>query len=101
MECSSIPTTPDDTDVTSTWSVLQASLLIPQHLTSHSPVLKSQLVSGDYKLIIFGDNGQDGAPYGHERDFHLDVGTQITTTITPTLTLSVTTTPYASRSCGF
>jgi hypothetical protein len=94
-----MPTRPDDTDEISIWSVAPTPYADQStFLTSQSPVLKSQLVSGNYKLIVFGDNGQDGAPYGYERDFHLHVGTQVTRTVTPTLTLSITTTPYASRS---
>ncbi|KAF2636970.1 hypothetical protein P280DRAFT_472484 [Massarina eburnea CBS 473.64] len=76
--CSQIPTLPDDT---------------PE--LSKCPVLKSQLVSGDYMILILGNNG-NGQPYAWERDFYLNCGPQATATYTPTVTFSVTTTPVVT-----
>ncbi|KAF1956276.1 hypothetical protein CC80DRAFT_593744 [Byssothecium circinans] len=76
--CSQIPTLPDDTSQLST-----------------CPVLKSQMVSGDYIILILGNNGV-GQQYAWQRDLHLDCGPQVTTTYTPTVTFSVTTTPIVT-----
>ncbi|KAF2189542.1 hypothetical protein K469DRAFT_700748 [Zopfia rhizophila CBS 207.26] len=73
--CSQIPTTPDSTPEMST-----------------CPILKSQMVSGDWMILILGNNG-DGNPFAWQRDIALDCGPQATTTVTPTVTFNITTTP--------
>ncbi|KAF2264477.1 hypothetical protein CC78DRAFT_533076 [Lojkania enalia] len=73
--CSQIPTTPADTPQLST-----------------CPILKSQMVSGDWMVLVLGNN-DDGFPFAWQRDISLDVGPQVTTTYTPTVTYDVTTTP--------
>jgi hypothetical protein len=67
-------------------------------LTEYSPIKKNELKStGDYIIVVFGDNGIGGDPFGFQRNFHLDVGPQSTTTVTPTVTYNVTTTPHESK----
>lgn len=56
---------------------------------------KNQLVSGNYTLIVFGDNG-DGNPFSYQRDFQLNVGPQATVTVTPTITFNVTQAPHTT-----
>lgn len=50
---------------------------------------KNQLYSGNYSLLLFGDNA-DGNPFSYQRDFQLYVGPQETVTVTPTITFSIT-----------
>lgn len=78
----------------------------------NSPVEKAQMFSGDWSVLIISNNG-DADPIAYERDFYLSVGVAATTTVssnsdqsydrssqgqfTPTLTLSVTTTPILGK----
>jgi hypothetical protein len=73
--CSELPTTPDDTPQLST-----------------CPLKKSQMFSGEYILLLFGNNG-NGQPFAWERDLYLDCGPQVTTTISATATFNITSTP--------
>ncbi|OCK85972.1 hypothetical protein K432DRAFT_285796 [Lepidopterella palustris CBS 459.81] len=73
--CSEVNTTPDDTPEMST-----------------CPILKDQMVTGEYLILILGNNG-DGNPFAYERDITLDCGPQATSTVTPTVTWNVTVTP--------
>lgn len=61
--CSDTNLTPDDTDQLST-----------------CPIEKSELVSGNWSVIIISNNG-DGEPIAYERDFTLTVGPQLTSTV--------------------
>lgn len=74
-ECSSVPTVPDNVAEMST-----------------CPLEKSQMSSGDWSLLVIGNNA-DGNPFAYERDFSLTVGPQITTTVTPTVVYTATSTP--------
>ncbi|KAK0664933.1 hypothetical protein DIS24_g262 [Lasiodiplodia hormozganensis] len=74
--CSNTPMQPDDTDEMST-----------------CPLLKNQLWSGAWSLLILSNNGADGAPIAFERDFLLDVGVQTTISVTPTVTASTVIVP--------
>lgn len=76
--CSSVPTTPADTPELST-----------------CPIRKSQMFSGDWMILILGNN-DDGNPFAWERDLYLDCGPQVTSTVTSTVTYNVTTTPTIS-----
>lgn len=76
--CSDVPVTPDDTPQLST-----------------CPILKSQMFSGDWLILLFGNN-EDEASYAYQRLLHLTVGQQITSTITPTITWDITTTPIST-----
>ena len=64
-------------------------------IASYSPIDKDQLFSGEWSIIIISNNG-DAQPIAYERDFSLTVGPQNTTTYTPTVTVSVTTTPIVN-----
>ncbi|KAF2137676.1 uncharacterized protein K452DRAFT_301847 [Aplosporella prunicola CBS 121167] len=79
IQCSDTPLQPDDTDQMST-----------------CPILKNQLVSGDWSIIIISNNGDDGEPIAYQRDFSLNVGPQSTTIVTPTVPLTTTSTPVIS-----
>jgi len=61
----------------------------------HSPIDKDQLFSGGWSIIIISNNG-NAPPIAYQRDFHLTVGPQNTTTYTPTVTATVTTTPIVN-----
>ncbi|RAQ98978.1 hypothetical protein DDE82_008727 [Stemphylium lycopersici] len=74
--CSQIPTTPDNENQLST-----------------CPIMKNQMSSGHWLLLILGDNGEGGQPFAWQRDLYLTVGPQVTTTYTPTVTMSYFTTP--------
>lgn len=78
LQCTSVPTTPD----------LQSQM-------STCPILKSQLATGDWSILILGNNG-DGSPFAWERDFYVSVGIPQTTTTTATVTLTHTTTPVTT-----
>lgn len=67
-ECSQSPLQPDNT---------------PQLVTCSSWP-KDQLYTGDWSLLIVSNNG-DAEPIAFERDFALTVGTQVTSTVTPTV----------------
>ncbi|KAI9714342.1 MAG: hypothetical protein M1820_000303 [Bogoriella megaspora] len=75
-QCTDTPLTPDDTNQLST-----------------CPLNKNQLWSGDWSIVIISNNGESGDPIAYERDFSLSVGTQSTTTFTPTVTASAVVTP--------
>ncbi|KAH0289432.1 hypothetical protein KCU62_g4453, partial [Aureobasidium sp. EXF-3399] len=77
-ECSSIPLLPDGTPETSTCDIE-----------------KDQMVSGTWGLILVSNNGDDpdSPPFANQRTFSLDVGVQATSTVTPTMTFNMTTTP--------
>ncbi|GME47364.1 hypothetical protein GTA08_BOTSDO09460 [Neofusicoccum parvum] len=77
--CTPTPMQPDDADQLST-----------------CPILKSQLWSGAWSILIMSNNGKSGAPIAYQRDFQLDVGPQITTTVTPTITITSTITPIVN-----
>ena len=74
-ECTNVNTVPDD-----------------EAMLSTCPVLKNQLTSGEYLILVLGNNG-NGNPFAWQREFSLDAGPQQTSTVTPTVTYSVTTTP--------
>ncbi|KAI5249333.1 hypothetical protein E4T43_00881 [Aureobasidium subglaciale] len=76
--CSDISTTPDYTDATTT-----------------CPILKSQMYSGDWTLILLDNNGNSSS-FSAKRILHLNVGAQVTSTVEPTITLSVTQTPTST-----
>ncbi|KAF2145684.1 uncharacterized protein K452DRAFT_315875 [Aplosporella prunicola CBS 121167] len=73
--CSQIPTTPDD---------------VPQ--LSTCPILKSEMESGHWLLLIQGNNA-DSDPFDYQRDIYLTVGPQVTATITNSITWDITSTP--------
>ncbi|PSN72804.1 hypothetical protein BS50DRAFT_568407 [Corynespora cassiicola Philippines] len=62
---------------------------------STCPILKNQMVSGEYMILVLGNN-DDGNPFAWQRDITLDVGLQATATVTPTVTYYVTTTPVTT-----
>ncbi|KAI4843633.1 hypothetical protein E4T44_06637 [Aureobasidium sp. EXF-8845] len=76
--CSDIPLQPDGTPEISTCDIE-----------------KDQMVSGTWGLILVSNNGIDpnSPPFANQRTFSLDVGVQATSTITPTMTFNMTTTP--------
>ncbi|KAG2170813.1 hypothetical protein VTO58DRAFT_105258 [Aureobasidium pullulans] len=76
--CSDIPLQPDDTPETSTCDIE-----------------KDQMKSGTWGLILISNNGvdPDSPPFANQRTFYLTVGAQATSTVTPTLTFNMTTTP--------
>lgn len=76
--CSEVQTTPDDTPEMST-----------------CPIQKNQMVSGEYLILITGNNG-DGNPFAYQRDIELDCGPQATSTVTPTVTYNITVTPTST-----
>lgn len=78
FECSLSQLQPDDT---------------PQLVTC--PVNKNELIDGEYSLLIISNNG-DCDPIAYQRDFLLSVGPQQTTTVSPTITVSTTTTPIVT-----
>ena len=73
--CSDTSLTPDDTNQLST-----------------CPLEKDQMWSGAWSVILISNNG-NGDPIAYERDFSLIVGLPVTTTLTPTVTVSSTSTP--------
>ncbi|KAF2198659.1 hypothetical protein GQ43DRAFT_378079 [Delitschia confertaspora ATCC 74209] len=63
---------------------------------STCPILKNQMASGDWIILILGNNA-DGWPFAWQRaDFKLDCGPQATVTYVPTVTFNVTSTPLAT-----
>jgi hypothetical protein len=78
--CDQIPTFPDN-----------------QLMTSTCPIQKDQMKSGHWILLVTGNNGDDGQPFAWQRDLYLTVGTPSTTTITPTVTFSITSTPVETQ----
>lgn len=73
-ECSETPLTPDRT---------------PQ--LSRCPKLKNELVSGPWSVVLISNNA-DGDSIAVQRDFDLSVGDQQTITVTPIITVPVTST---------
>ncbi|CAD0109863.1 unnamed protein product [Aureobasidium uvarum] len=73
--CSDVATTPDYTDATTT-----------------CPILKNQMYSGDWTLVLLDNNG-NGSSFNAQRKLHLSVGEQSTSVVIPTITLIVTQTP--------
>jgi len=78
-ECTETPMQPDNS---------------PQLLTC-SDWPKDKLYDGDWSLLIISNNG-DADPIAYERDFSLTVGTQVTSTVTPTITVSDSSTPVVN-----
>lgn len=76
--CSDIATSSDYTDVTTT-----------------CPIQKNQMYSGDWKLVILNNNG-DNPSFTASRLLHLNVGEQVTSVVVPTVTLNVSSTPVVS-----
>lgn len=54
------------------------------------------MFSGDWSVLLISNNG-NGTPIAYERDFYLNVALPVTTTFTPTVTLSATVTPLISK----
>jgi hypothetical protein len=80
-ECTSVPTTPDNTAQLST-----------------CPITKDQMTTGNWSIITMGNNN-NGTAFAWQRNFYLSVGVPETTTITPTVTFTQTTTPSATVTC--
>ncbi|GAB7340216.1 hypothetical protein MBLNU457_6682t1 [Dothideomycetes sp. NU457] len=78
-QCSDTNLTPDDTNQMST-----------------CPLDKDQMFSGDWSVVVISNNGDSGEPIAYERDFYLTVGLPVTSTFTPTVTLSSTLTPIVN-----
>ncbi|KAJ9667534.1 hypothetical protein H2201_002403 [Coniosporium apollinis] len=77
--CSGMPVKPDNTDQMST-----------------CPILKNQMYSGEWILIIYGNNGPLGSyedPFAYQRNLYLNCGPQQTSTVTPTVIYTITSTP--------
>lgn len=53
------------------------------------------MYTGEWSLIIISNNG-DADPIAYQRDFSLSVGTQQTTTATPTIVVNATVTPVST-----
>jgi hypothetical protein len=77
--CTKTQLTPDNTTVTST-----------------CPIEKDSLVSGDWSVLLYSNNGAC-QPFNARRDFVLSVGVQQTTTVTPMVVFTTTTTPIVSK----
>ncbi|KAF2002817.1 hypothetical protein P154DRAFT_461733 [Amniculicola lignicola CBS 123094] len=60
---------------------------------STCPILKNAMTSGAWMILVLGNNGDSGQPFAWQRDIYLDVGPQIITTYTPTITYNITSTP--------
>lgn len=58
--------------------------------------LKNQLSDGEWSILILSNNGPNGEPIAYERDFVLSVGPQITIMETPTVWVSLTSTPFTT-----
>lgn len=78
-ECSMTDMQPDDT---------------PQLITCEDWP-KDRLYDGDWSIIIISNNG-DADPIAYQRDFSLTVGTQQTSTVTPTVTVTNAETPVVN-----
>lgn len=79
-ECSETPLTPDNE---------------PQLITCEDWP-KEKLYDGDWSILIISNNGDEGEPIAYQRDFSLTVGTQETTTVTPTVTVTNQETPVVN-----
>ncbi|KAF2429054.1 hypothetical protein EJ08DRAFT_698635 [Tothia fuscella] len=77
-QCDNTPLTPDNFASTAT-----------------CPIQKSQLVTGDWSLVILSNNG-NGDSIAYQRDFSLIVGPQITTTDTIVAMVSEVSTPLTT-----
>jgi hypothetical protein len=79
--CDDIATTPDDTKQ-----------------LSKCPIQKDQMSSGHWLLLILGNNGDYPAqPFAWQRDLYLTVGTQVTSTYTPTMTATSSVIPIITE----
>ncbi|KAG9658734.1 hypothetical protein KCU98_g3077, partial [Aureobasidium melanogenum] len=76
--CSDVATSPDYADETTT-----------------CPILKNQMYSGDWTLLLLDNNG-NASTFNAKRRLHLSVGEQVTSVVIPTVTLSVTQTPTST-----
>ncbi|KAH3918547.1 hypothetical protein HBH56_038060 [Parastagonospora nodorum] len=65
--------------------------------TSTCPIRKNQMISGHWRLLVLGNNGDEGQPFAWQRDLYLTVGTPVTATFTPTVTFSMTSTPVETQ----
>ncbi|KAL1591750.1 hypothetical protein SLS60_011749 [Paraconiothyrium brasiliense] len=85
-------------DPKGTQSLCTETNLTPDYtnMLSTCPLLKSQLVSGSWSLIVISNNG-DGSPLAAQRDFILSVGPQSTSTVTPTITATHATNPIVNQ----
>jgi hypothetical protein len=64
---------------------------------STCPIQKNQMSSGHWRLLVLGNNGADGQPFAWQRDLYLTVGAPVTSTLTPTMTFSLTSTPIVTQ----
>lgn len=64
---------------------------------STCPLEKDQVTSGEWELIVIGNNGAAAtdAPIAFVRTFSISAGPQQTVSVTPTVTVTVSTTPTA------
>jgi hypothetical protein len=46
-----------------------------------SPITKDLMISGLWSILILGNNGDEGYPFAYQRDVELNVGPQITSTV--------------------
>ncbi|KAH0290104.1 hypothetical protein KCU84_g17979, partial [Aureobasidium melanogenum] len=76
--CSDVATSPDYADETTT-----------------CPILKNQMYSGDWTLLLLDNNG-NASTFNAKRLLHLSVGEQVTSVVIPTITLNVTSTPTST-----
>ncbi|PNS20951.1 hypothetical protein CAC42_2882 [Sphaceloma murrayae] len=56
---------------------------------STCPILKNQLTSGEWSVLVISNNG-NGSAFAYERDLYLTVGVPVTITSTPTVTITAT-----------
>jgi hypothetical protein len=78
--CDEIPTTPEN-----------------ELKLSTCPIQKNQMFSGHWLLLVLGNNGKNGQPFAWQRDLYLTVGAPVTSTLTPTMTFSLTSTPIVTQ----
>jgi hypothetical protein len=64
---------------------------------STCPIQKSQMYSGHWLLLVLGNNGDDGQPFAWQRDLYLTIGVPVISTLTPTMTFSLTSTPIITQ----
>lgn len=65
--------------------------------TSTCPIRKNQMVSGHWRFLVLGNNGDEGQPFAWQRDLYLTVGSPVTAIFTPTVTFSMTSTPVETQ----
>ena len=80
-DCTQVNTVPDD-----------------EAMLSTCPILKSQITSGDYLILVLGNNG-NGNPFAYQRNFSISAAPQQTTTVATTVTYTITTTPTITTTC--